>query len=130
MDAHFSLPSDEPVGLVERVERLAAQLPPGDPARKELLDLRAELVEREEIMDDARATIEKLEAVVQKVTSPANRIGTFLTAFPKFENGRPTMLAQIIVSGAEYYCNVDPRIDVRVLRRGTRVLVNEAYVIV
>ncbi len=130
MDAHFSLPSDEPVGLVERVERLAAQLPPGDPARQELLDLRSELAEREEIMDDARATIEKLEAVVQKVTSPANRIGTFLTAFPKFENGRPTMLAQIIVSGAEYYCNVDPRIDVRVLRRGTRVLVNEAYVIV
>ena len=130
MDAHFSLPSDEPLGLVERVERLAAQLPPGDPARQELLDLRSELAEREEIMDDARATIEKLEAVVQKVTSPANRIGTFLTAFPKFENGRPTMLAQIIVAGAEYYCNVDPRLDVRVLRRGTRVLVNEAYVIV
>ncbi len=133
MDSHFSLPSDEPtqgLGLVERVERLAAQLQPGDVVRTQLLDLRAELSEREDIMAEARETIEKLEAVVQKVTAPANRIGTFLTAYPRFEEGRPSMLAQIIVGGAEFYCNVDPRIDVRGLRRGTRVLVNEAYVIV
>jgi proteasome-associated ATPase len=133
MDDHFSLPSDEPLealGLVERVERLAAHLPPGDPLRAQLLDLRSELAEREDIMDDARATIEKLEAVVQKVTAPANRIGTFLTAYPRFEEGRPAMLAQIIVGGSEFYCNVDPRLDIRAFRRGTRVLVNEAYVIV
>jgi proteasome-associated ATPase len=133
MDSTFSLPSDEPTdqgGLVERLERLIAQLPPGDPVRAQLLDLRSEIVEREDIMSEARETIEKLEAVVQKVTAPANRIGTFLTAYPRFEEGRPSMLAQIIVGGAEYYCNVDPRIDVRGLRRGTRVLVNEAFVIV
>jgi proteasome-associated ATPase len=133
MDSHFSLPSDEPpqaLGLAERVERLAAQLQPGDPVRTQLLDLHAELGERDDIMAEARETIEKLEAVVQKVTAPANRIGTFLTAYPRFDEGRPTMLAQIIVGGAEFYCNVDPRIDVRGLRRGTRVLVNEAYVVV
>jgi proteasome-associated ATPase len=98
--------------------------------RAQLIDLRSEISEREEIMAEARETIEKLEAVVQKVTAPANRIGTFLTAYPRFDEGRPTMLAQIIVGGAEYYCNVDPRLDVRALRRGTRVLVNEAFVIV
>ncbi len=117
-------------GIVERLERLISQLPPGDPVRTQLIDMRLEISEREEIMDEARATIEKLEAVVQKVTSPANRIGTFLTAYPRFEDGRPSMLAQIIVGGAEYYCNVDPRMDVRSLRRGTRVLVNEAFVVV
>jgi proteasome-associated ATPase len=133
MDSHFSSPSDESLhqlGLVEKVERLASQLQPGDSIRTQLLDLRAELGEREEIMAEARDTIEKLEAVVQKVTAPANRIGTFLTAYPRFEEGRPSMLAQIIVGGAEFYCNVDPRLDVRALRRGTRVLVNEAYVVV
>lgn len=133
MDEHFSYPSDEPVegqGLAARVERLAAQLPAGDPVRLQLLDLRAELSEREDVMDEARATIEKLEAVVEKVTAPANRIGTFLTAYPRFDEGRPAMLAQIIVGGAEFYCNVDPRINIRALRRGTRVLVNEAYVVV
>jgi proteasome-associated ATPase len=34
------------------------------------------------------------------------------------------------VAGADYYCNCDPRVELRGLRRGTRVLVNEAYVIV
>ena len=124
MDSHFSLPSDEPpqgLGLIERVERLAAQLQPGDPVRTQLLDLRSELGEREDIMAEARETIEKLEAVVQKVTAPATRIGTFVTAYPRFEEGKPSMLAQIIVGGSEFYCNVDPRIDVRGLRRGTRV---------
>ena len=67
--------------------------------------------------------IEKLEEVVKKVTSPANRIGTYLGV-----TSRET--AHIVVGGADYYCNVDPRIQLRKLRKGTRVLVNEAYVIV
>jgi proteasome-associated ATPase len=61
--------------------------------------------------------------VIKKVTSPANRIGTFL--------GSPARdTAQIVVGGADYYCNVDPRISLARLQKGTRVLVNEAYVIV
>lgn len=133
MDTNFSLPSEEPMnhgGLVERLERLISALPAGDPVRTQLVDMHAEVAEREDIMAEARETIEKLEAVVQKVTAPANRIGTFLTAYPRFDEGRPSMLAQIIVAGAEYYCNVDPRMEVRALRRGTRVLVNEAFVVV
>ncbi len=120
----------EPEGLVGRIEKMVAQLEPGHPLRAELLDLSAELREREDIMDDARETIEKLEAVVAKVTAPANRIGIFLTAYPRFENGRPLVLAQIVVGGQEYFCNLDPRVDVRTLRRGTRVLVNEAFAVV
>jgi proteasome-associated ATPase len=126
-----SLPSnDEPIGLVQRVERMVAQLPPGDPIRTELLSLRAELAEREDIMAEAQDTIEKLENALQKVTAPANRIGTFVTAFPRHDERRPSLVAQIIVGGSEFYCNVDPRLDLRAFRRGTRVLVNEAYVIV
>ena len=34
------------------------------------------------------------------------------------------------MGGADYYCNVDPRIPLAKLKKGTRVLVNEAYVIV
>ena len=122
--------SHEPRGLVERIEHLMAQLPPGDSIRTKLLDIRAEVAEREDIMGEAQDTIEKLEAALQKVTSPANRIGTFVTAYPKFDEGRPAMLGQIVVGGSEFYCNVDPRLDLRGFRRGTRVLVNEAYVVV
>ncbi len=115
---------------MERIEFLIAQLPPGDATRTRLLEIRSEVAEREEIMVEAQDTIEKLEAALQKVTSPANRIGTFVTAFPKYDEGRPAMLAQIVVGGSEFYCNVDPRLDLRGFRRGTRVLVNEAYVVV
>jgi proteasome-associated ATPase len=109
--------------LLDRIDLLIATLPPGDAMRRELLDLRMEISQREEIFVEARQTIEKLEEVIKKVTSPANRIGTFLGNV-----GKDT--AHIVVGGADYYCNVDPRIPIAKLKKGTRVLVNEAFVIV
>ena len=109
--------------LLDRVDLLIATLPPGDAMRRELLDLRMEISQREEIFVEARQTIEKLEEVIKKVTSPANRIGTFLGNV-----GKDT--AHIVVAGSDYYCNVDPRIPMAKLKKGTRVLVNEAFVIV
>src|SRR6267143_1344861 len=109
--------------LLDRVDLFIATLPPGDALRRELLDLRMEISQREEIFIEARQTIEKLEEVIKKVTSPANRIGTFLGNV-----GKET--AHIVVGGADYYCNVDPRIPMAKLKKGTRVLVNEAFVIV
>lgn len=110
-------------GILESVDLIISSLPPGDPVRRELLELRMSIAEQEDLVIEARQAIEKLEQIVKKVTSPANRIGTFLGA----QNAETV---QIVVGGADYYCNVDPRIDVRSLRRGTRVLVNEAYVVV
>src|SRR6185312_12808955 len=109
--------------LLDRIDLLIATLPPGDAMRRELLNLRMEISQREEIFIEARQTIEKLEEVIKKVTSPANRIGTFLGSV-----GKET--AHIVVGGADYYCNVDPRIPMAKLKKGTRVLVNEALVIV
>jgi proteasome-associated ATPase len=109
--------------LLDRIDLLIATLPPGDAMRRELLDLRMGISQREEIFVEARQTIEKLEEVIKKVTSPANRIGTFLGNV-----GKDT--AHIVVGGADYYCNVDPRIPMAKLKKGTRVLVNEAFVIV
>src|SRR6266849_1206979 len=112
-----------PVNLLDLFDRVIASLPPGDPVRQELVYLRPEVSEREETMLEARRVIEKLEEVVKKVTSPANRIGTFLGATSKDT-------AHIVVGGADYYCNIDPRIPIPKLKKGTRVLVNEAFVIV
>ena len=109
--------------LLDRIDLLIATLPPGDGMRRALLDLRLEISQREEIFVEARQTIEKLEEVIKKVTSPANRIGTFLGSVSKDT-------AHIVVGGADYYCNVDPRIPIAKLKKGTRVLVNEAFVIV
>src|SRR5947209_7748907 len=109
--------------FLEQFDRLIASLPPGDPIRRELLDLRPDITNRGETLVEARQMIEKLEEVIKKVTSPANRIGTFLGA-----TSRDT--AHIVVGGADYYCNIDPRISLAKLKKGTRVLVNEAFVIV
>src|SRR6202162_210074 len=113
----------EPSTPLEYLERIIASLPPGDPTRSELIDLRSNFAEQEEMIGEARRTIEKLDEVIKKVTSPANRIGTYLGS-PNKET------AQIVVGGSDYYCNVDPRINLSRLKKGTRVLVNEAYVIV
>src|SRR5438270_619972 len=114
---------EDDLDLVDRIDLLVASLPATDPIRRELLDLRLEISQREETFVEARQTIEKLEEVIKKVTSPANRIGTFLGAVSK-ETGH------IVVGGADYYCNIDPRIPMAKLKKGTRVLVNEAFVIV
>ncbi len=125
MDADtFDLTPEEPnLSLLERLDLIIASLPPGDPARDELFTLRGEVAEQEDMVAEAREALEKYEAIVKKLSSPANRIGTFLGA-----HQRET--AQIVVGGADYFCNLDPRVDLAHLRRGTRVLVNEAYVIV
>src|SRR3982751_5745685 len=115
--------SAQPNSLLEQVDLLIASLPPGDPVRRELLNLRPEISDQQEMIGEARRMIEKLEEVIKKVTSPANRIGTFLGA-----TSRDT--AHIVVGGADYYCNIDPRISLAKLKKGTRVLVNEAFVIV
>src|SRR5213596_120905 len=112
-----------PDNLLDSLDQLIASLPPGDPIRRDLLELRPQISDQQETMVEARRMIEKLEEVVKKVTSPANRIGTFLGATSKDT-------AHIVVGGADYYCNVDPRIALAKLKKGTRVLVNEAYVIV
>ncbi|MEY2547066.1 MAG: proteasome-associated ATPase [Verrucomicrobiota bacterium] len=109
--------------LLDSLDQVIASMPPGDPTRRALLDLRPDVSEYEQTIVEARRMIEKLEEVIKKVTSPANRIGTFLGATSK-------ETAHIVVGGADYYCNVDPRIPLAKLKKGTRVLVNEAFVIV
>lgn len=109
--------------LLEAFDLVLASIPIDERNRRQLFALRAEIAAQEQTIGEARQAIEKLEEVIKKVTSPANRIGTFL--------GNPAReTAHIVVGGADYYCNVDPRINLTKLKKGTRVLVNEAYVIV
>jgi proteasome-associated ATPase len=118
-----NFPAGDDLSPLEMLDRTIASLPPGDLTRRELLEVRREFADQEATMSEARQTIEKMEQIIKKVTAPANRIGTYLGS-PNKET------AQIVVGGSDYYCNVDPRISISKLKKGTRVLVNEAYVIV
>ena len=111
------------LSLLEAFDIVLASIPPEDRIRQRLFLLRDQIAAQEEMIGEARQMIQKLEEVIKKVTSPANRIGTYL-------NNPSRDTAHIVVGGADYYCNVDPRIGLAKLKKGTRVLVNEAYVIV
>src|SRR5438876_4570232 len=111
------------LSLLEAFDLLVASIPPENRHRRELYVMRSQIEAQQETIGEARQMIEKLEEVIKKVTSPANRIGTYLS-----NPARDT--AHIVVGGADYYCNIDPRISLAKLKKGTRVLVNEAFVIV
>ncbi len=123
LEKYGAVAGKEGLSVLQAFDRIVASVEPHDPLRSDLMALRAGISDQEEMIGDARQMIEKLEEVIKKVTSPANRIGTFIDS-PSRET------AHIVVGGSDYYCNVDPRIRLRDLKKGTRVLVNEAYVIV
>jgi proteasome-associated ATPase len=103
---------------------LIAQFHPLDsPRRVELGYLRRRIEELEILNDQARKAVEKLDAAVTKLTQPANRVGTLLN-LPKPDT------ALVVQGGAEFYCTVDPRLSQSKLLVGTRVLLNEAYVVI
>ncbi|MDE2798732.1 MAG: AAA family ATPase [Gemmatimonadota bacterium] len=105
------------------IDQILMTMDETDRRRPLLYQLRRQLQEDEITFEEARRTIVELEGALEKVTAPANRVGTLL-APP--ENG----IAYLTVGGAEYYANVDSRLDDRRLRVGTRVLVNEAFAVV
>jgi proteasome-associated ATPase len=105
------------------IDQILMSMDEKDKRRSLLYQLRRQLQEDEITFEEARRTIVELEAALEKVTGPANRIGTLLE--PP-DNG----VVCISVGGSEYYANVDARIDEDELEVGTRVLVNEAFAVV
>ena len=105
------------------IDQILVTMDERDRRRPLLYQLRRQLQEDEITFEEARRTIVELEGALEKVTAPANRVGTLLSPA---ENG----VAYITVGGAEYYANVDTRLDERDLKVGTRVLVNEAFAVV
>jgi proteasome-associated ATPase len=124
-------PSLEPIldenldtfSALQLVDLLTQFYPLDSPRRVELGYLRRRIEELEVTNDQARQAIEKLDAAVTKLTSPANRVGTLLD-LPKPE------VALIVNGGTEFYCSIDPRLAQNKLLVGTRVLLNEAYVVI
>ena len=113
-------PESEPIHLVDQI---LLSLPERDPARPLLYQLRRQIMERDIAHHESRRALVELEAALEKVTAPANRVGIFLGS-PK--DG----IATVFVGGSEYYANIDPRVQPTDLKVGARVLINEAYAVV
>jgi len=111
-----------PASPLETIDKLLGSMA-NSSLRSDLLHLRKQVESEELTIQEARAAIEKMDEVIKKVTSPANRIGVFLGAIL-------SNTALILVNGTEYRTNVDPRMHLPSLKIGTRVLLNEAYVVI
>jgi proteasome-associated ATPase len=105
------------------IDQILMTMDEKDKRRPLLYQLRRQLQEDEITFEEARRSIIELENALEKVTAPANRVGTLLSP-PK--DG----VAYIQVGGAEYYANLDARIHEDSLKVGTRVLVNDAFAVV
>lgn len=108
---------------LELIEQCLGSFPDGDPRQKILYKLRHAVMLSQAVNQQREAEFKKLSEVAAKLTAPANRIGTLLDIPGEG-------LARILVGGAEYYANVDPRVPVADLKIGTQILVNEAYVVI
>lgn len=110
------------LGLLTKIIRMT---PRGDPRLDYLLLLRHQLETDEGQLEEARKVIEEYEEAYAKLTSPANRIGVFLGWADDDEDS-----ALIAVGDQEYVATIDPKLEDKNFRVGTRVKVNEAFSVV
>ena len=116
---------------LQLIHHLIAETPPEDRRRRWLLELRRAILSDEgefreriqAIQQEALRIHAEMEAQIEKLTSPANRIGTLL-GLPKDD------IARVIVGGSEYYANLDTQLDPGTLKKGFSVLLNDAFVVV
>ena len=108
---------------LELIEQCLASFSEDDPRQKILYKLRHAVMLSTASSQQRDAEFKKISEVVAKLTAPANRIGTLLEIPGEG-------LARILVGGAEYYANVDPRVPADDLKIGTQILVNEAYAVI
>ncbi|MDE0299693.1 MAG: AAA family ATPase [Candidatus Poribacteria bacterium] len=105
------------------VDQLLYATHENDRRRSLLYELRRAIIEDEVTFQEARQAIVDMQETVDKLTAPANRIGTLL-GFPK------KGVARVVVGGSEYLANIDSQLDSYAFKIGFSVLLNEAYVIV
>ena len=91
--------------------------------QREILEEQRMILEHKETIQEAQQAIVDMQETIDKLTAPANRIGTLL-GFPK------KGVARVIVGGSEYFANIDSQLDPYSFKVGFSVLLNEAYVIV
>ena len=105
------------------VDQLLYTTHENDRRRPLLYELRRAIIEDEVTFQEARQAIVDMQETIDKLTAPANRIGTLL-GFPK------KGVARVIVGGSEYLANIDSQLDAYAFKIGFSVLLNEAYVVV
>jgi proteasome-associated ATPase len=111
------------LSTLQLVDLISSKLPPRHSSLLDLVYLRERIGAMEELNYQAQQALEKLDAVVEKLRSPAFRVGTFLMPVEPDK-------AHVCVGGTDYVCRLDPQIPLSSVQVGQRVLLNEAFAIV
>src|SRR5688500_3986850 len=119
---HFSEGEAERSSALQLCDAIAFRLRQLGVDPSDLLQLRRRVEEIEEMNDQARIAIEQLSTAVDKLRSPALRLGTLIQ---RIDDER--VLA--CVGGTDYVCNVDPALPEAAMETGARVLLNEAFAV-
>ncbi len=107
------------------LDELLQMTSPSDSRYQYLLLLRHQLEVDERQMQEAGKALAEFEQAYDKLTSPANRIATFLS---EMEDEADTAL--IALGDGEFIANIDPKLDRTVpLESGDRIRINDAYAV-
>src|SRR4051794_40655849 len=104
----------EQLSALQLVDMIVGKLPPRHSSILDMIYLRDRVAEIEEVNDQARQTIEKMDAIIEKLRSPAFRVGTFLMPIEPDK-------AHVCCGGTDYVCRIDPQIPLASLQVGQRV---------
>jgi proteasome-associated ATPase len=104
------------------VDELLATTSASDSKYQYLLLLRHQIEVDERQMREAQEVIAQYDEAYNKLTSPANRIATFLAAMDD-------ETVMISLGDGEFIANVDPKAEIEAIHPGDRVKVNEAYAV-
>jgi proteasome-associated ATPase len=113
----------ESLSALQLVDMIVGKLPPRHSSIMDMIYLRERIGALEETNFQAQEAIEKLDAIIEKLRSPAFRVGTLLMLIDPDK-------AHVCIGGTDYVCRVDPQIPMSSLQIGQRVLCNEAFAVV
>jgi proteasome-associated ATPase len=109
---------------LEILEKAIADAPPDDPKlQNQLSALRTRLQSEAKEAEESKRLIAEYEEAYSKLTSPANRLGVYLSSL---DDG----VALVALGETEYVASVDPKLPHEQLVAGARVKLNEAYAVV
>ena len=98
---HFSEQEAERSSALQLCDAVAFRLRQLGVDTRDLLLLRNRVEEIEEMNDQARVAVEQLSAAVDKLRSPALRLGTMIQRVTEDR-------LLVCAGGTDYICNVDP----------------------
>jgi proteasome-associated ATPase len=111
------------LSTLQLVDLIASKLPNRHSTLLDMVYLRERVAGIEEMNFQAQQALEKMDAIIEKLRSPAFRVGTFLMPIEPDK-------AHVCVGGTDYVCRIDPNIPLASLQVGQRVLCNEAFAVV